>query len=356
MRKILILVSVVTWLGVAVYAVADVAVSDSTVRSNTDSIKTYTQNTKDYIGSNTAANGGTVNQNLGKNNATTYSDHGVTVKDVGSVRANQVKQMDIMQGDRKKTEDGAGANDPKLKPLDPKDRDYLNTKANATTYSGSGNNYANTANLPSSYCSDISVTTNNGVNTYACTGTAGFKGAKSSSDSIDARKKLIVDFSSATKDQILVEIEKSSELYAQRVAIFQAMAQEAYARTTLRYEKIQQFLDDIKNSTDPKDIFDLQARVQAEQVMLQNEQNQLLALSQLQQSEKDMYEQRKVELNNFRKKPESSKNSADFAAKNAIVDAGVIALNTGLLAATDTTGVATVLTAGAAATLLALQF
>lgn len=356
MRKILIFASVAVWSGIAAYAVADVAVSDSKVQSNTGDIKTNTSDIKTYIGQNTSANGGSVNENLGKNNGVEYTANGVTVKDTGSVRANLVKQMDIMQGNRKKTEDGSGTNDPKLKPLDPADRDYLNTKPDNTAYSGSSGKYATAANLPSSYCSDITVTTTNGVNTYSCSGTAGFKGAKSSSDSVGARKKLIVDFSTASKDEILVEIEKSSELYAQRVAIYQAMAQEAYARTTLRYEKIQQFLDDIKNSTDPKAIFDLQARVQAEQVMLQNEQNQLLALSQLQQSERDMYEQRKVELNNFRKKPDASKNSADYVAKNAIVDAGVTALNTGLLAATNTAGVTTALTAGAATAMLALQF
>lgn len=346
MRKLLITATVAVWSGVAAYSVADVAVHDSQVKSDTSAIKTNTDDLKEYVGANVDENGGSVNENLGKNNSTTYDEYGVTVEDKGSVRANQVKLMDIFQGNRKKTEDGTGTDDPKLKPLDPKDRDYLNTKPNDTAYSGDDNKYATAATLPSKYCSDIEESTTDGVTTYQCSGTSGFKGAKSASDSTEARKKLVVDFSTGTDNEIIKESEKAAELYAQRIAIHQAMAQEAYARTTLRYEKIQQFLDDIKNATDPKAIFDLQARVQAEQAMLQNEQNQLLALSQMQQSERDMYEQKKIEINKFRKQPDPNKNSPGYASKVAIVDAGVTALNASLIAAEDMTTVKTALGVG----------
>lgn len=356
MRKILIPACVVVWSSVAVYAVADVAVYDSTVKTAVDDVKTAvtTADTNITGAVNTADTNITnaVNkQSSGANNGTytptgTVDAHGAI--EHGGLRANQVRQMDLMMGDRDKIKAGTV-----LAPLAAKDRDYLNLPPNSTTYSGSGSSYAASVNLPSKYCTDITVTaaTSTTPASYACTGTAGFKGSTVGGNAIDsaaARKNLIVDFSGATKNAILEESAKASELYAQRIAIYQAMAQEAYYRTTSRYTKLQDILDDIKNSKEPKEILDLQARFQSEQVMLQNEQNQLLALGQLQQSERDMYEQKKIELNSFRKNHADDKNSATYTAGKIAATAGITLMNTGLMAAGDSTTVNTVL-AGAGA-------
>lgn len=359
MRKILIPACVVVWSSVAVYAVADVAVYDSTVKTAVDNVKAAVSDADTHI--TDAVNAADTNitnavnkQASGANDGTytptgAVSDHGAT--EHGSLRANQVRQMDLMQGDRDKTKAGTV-----LEPLAAKDRDYLNLTPDSTTYSGSGSSYATSVNLPSKYCTDITVTaaTSTTPASYACTGTAGFKGSTGSTvggnaiDSTAARKNLIVDFSGATNNAILEESAKASELYAQRIAIYQAMAQEAYYRTTSRYTKLQDILDDIKNSKEPKEILDLQARFQSEQVMLQNEQNQLLALGQLQQSERDMYEQKKIELNNFRKAHADDKNSSSYSTGKVAAITGVTVMNTALIAASDSATVNTVL-AGAGA-------
>lgn len=68
-------------------------------------------------------------------------------------------------------------------------------------------------------------------------------------------------------------------------AINRASAEEAYASASQRFEDIQVLLDKVNSAPDAKDIADLQARIQAEQVMLQNEANKLAALEQLSQAQ-----------------------------------------------------------------------
>lgn len=277
---------------------ADVAVKDQTVKGAVDTV----DNTlKDQLG------GGSLS-----------GSHGAA--DKGSVRANQVKQMELSMGDRKKDQGS-------LKPLDPKDRDYLNNKPGNTTYSGSSG-YATAAQLPNSYCKlgDVDATNN------TCTG--GYKGAKSSSDSAQIRKDSRIDYSgSASLNDIKADTEKAIEHNAHQIAIYQAMAQEAYARTQVRYKNIQDMLDDIKNSKEPKEVLDLQARIQAEQAMLLNEQNQLLALGQLQQSQRDMHAQRMYDLQSFRRKHNTAKNSTPTTSAKTAAQAAIVAANAALAAA-----------------------
>lgn len=80
-----------------------------------------------------------------------------------------------------------------------------------------------------------------------------------------------------------------------QAALNRALGEESYKQTSQRIESIQQLLDKVNAAPDQKDILDLQARIQAEQVMLQNEQNKLAALAQLQQSQRDIARQQAAE-------------------------------------------------------------
>jgi type IV secretion system protein VirB5 len=68
-------------------------------------------------------------------------------------------------------------------------------------------------------------------------------------------------------------------------AMLQMMTRQALARTSGRFAAIQQLIDAISGASDQKAILDLQARIQAEQGMLQNESTKLQVLYQLSQAE-----------------------------------------------------------------------
>ena len=68
------------------------------------------------------------------------------------------------------------------------------------------------------------------------------------------------------------------------VAMLQMMTRQALARTSGRFAAIQQLIDAIAGASDQKAILDLQARIQAEQGMLQNESTKLQVLYQLSQA------------------------------------------------------------------------
>jgi type IV secretion system protein VirB5 len=66
----------------------------------------------------------------------------------------------------------------------------------------------------------------------------------------------------------------------QSVALLQALAQDALMNASGRFAAIQQLINAIPAATDQKGILDLQARISAEQGMLQNEQTKLQVLFQ----------------------------------------------------------------------------
>lgn len=68
-------------------------------------------------------------------------------------------------------------------------------------------------------------------------------------------------------------------------AMLQVMTREALARTSNRFAAIQQLIDAISGAGDQKAILDLQARIQAEQGMLQNESTKIQVLYQASQAE-----------------------------------------------------------------------
>ncbi len=76
----------------------------------------------------------------------------------------------------------------------------------------------------------------------------------------------------------------------------QAVGQSAYQTASERFPLLQQFIDKIRAAGDAKAIMDLQARIAAEQVMLQNEAIKLQAASQLQQAQAMAAQQMRSEM------------------------------------------------------------
>ena len=79
------------------------------------------------------------------------------------------------------------------------------------------------------------------------------------------------------------------------VALLQALTQEALANSSSRFSSIQQLIQAIPTATDQKSILDLQARIGAEQGMLQNEQTKLQTLYQAATAQSALLQQREHE-------------------------------------------------------------
>ena len=75
-------------------------------------------------------------------------------------------------------------------------------------------------------------------------------------------------------------------------ALLQVAAQQAYATTSNRFASVQQLIGAIPTAADQKGILDLQARISAEQGMLQNDQTKLQVLFQLVQAQELARKQR----------------------------------------------------------------
>lgn len=81
--------------------------------------------------------------------------------------------------------------------------------------------------------------------------------------------------------------ERASVTAARRsVALLQALASEALSNSSARFASLQQLIDAMPGATDEKGILELQARINAEQGMLQNEQTKLQALYRAADSER----------------------------------------------------------------------
>lgn len=98
---------------------------------------------------------------------------------------------------------------------------------------------------------------------------------------------------------------KAFEQVAKQAAINRAGAEEAYKTASQRFNDIQVLLDKVNAAPDAKDIADLQGRIQAEQVMMQNEANKLQMLAQLASAQKDLQNQqaREIGMNALRGSP-----------------------------------------------------
>lgn len=80
-----------------------------------------------------------------------------------------------------------------------------------------------------------------------------------------------------------------------KVAQDKAFASDAYAAAQRRLDNIQALMGQIDNTSDAKQIFELQARMQAENAMIQNEQTKLIMFKMMADSEDKLIAQQKRE-------------------------------------------------------------
>jgi type IV secretion system protein VirB5 len=92
-----------------------------------------------------------------------------------------------------------------------------------------------------------------------------------------------------TEVRALLETERHS------TALRQVVTRAALENTSNRFQSIQQLINAIATATDQKAVLDLQARIQAELGMLQNEQTKLQILQQVSQAEQSVQQQREWE-------------------------------------------------------------
>jgi type IV secretion system protein VirB5 len=88
------------------------------------------------------------------------------------------------------------------------------------------------------------------------------------------------------------ELRQIVEQGRQSAALLNGMTQNAYQSTSQRFSALQVLIDRIASAQDPKAIQDLQARIQAEQNMLTNEQTKLQSLYQIARAEEAAQQQR----------------------------------------------------------------
>jgi len=88
------------------------------------------------------------------------------------------------------------------------------------------------------------------------------------------------------------ELRQIVEQGRQSAAMLNGMTQSAYQNTSQRFSALQQMIDRIASAQDPKAVQDLQARIQAEQNMLTNEQTKLQSLYQMARAEESAHQQR----------------------------------------------------------------
>jgi type IV secretion system protein VirB5 len=79
-------------------------------------------------------------------------------------------------------------------------------------------------------------------------------------------------------------------------AMFQVTSRRALEVSSARFSSLQQLINAIPTATDAKAVMDLQARIAAEQLMLQNEQTKLMVLQQAMEAEERARRQRAGEL------------------------------------------------------------
>jgi len=81
-----------------------------------------------------------------------------------------------------------------------------------------------------------------------------------------------------------------------QAAMNRGLGEAGFSAASARIDAIQTLLDKVNDAPDGKDIADLQARIQAEQTMVQNENVKLALLVQLQQAQRDIQAQQAGEI------------------------------------------------------------
>jgi len=93
----------------------------------------------------------------------------------------------------------------------------------------------------------------------------------------------------SAKDQLHIDDMRHS------VASLQALSRQALGETSERFNGLQELITAIGRASDPKDVMDLQARIQAEQVMLANDEIKVRTIFQSVQAEEDAQHMRRDE-------------------------------------------------------------
>jgi type IV secretion system protein VirB5 len=103
----------------------------------------------------------------------------------------------------------------------------------------------------------------------------------------------------STQQLAALPADEQSQIAAARrsVALQQALTQQALANSSSRFGSMQQLISAIGSTSDPKGILELQARISAEQGMLQNEQTKLQVLYQAAQAQAMAADERAREQN-----------------------------------------------------------
>jgi len=81
-----------------------------------------------------------------------------------------------------------------------------------------------------------------------------------------------------------------------QAAMNRGLGEAGFSAASARIDAIQTLLDKVNGAPDQKDIQDLQARIQAEQTMVQNENVKLALMTQLQQAQRDIEAQQSREI------------------------------------------------------------
>jgi type IV secretion system protein VirB5 len=86
-----------------------------------------------------------------------------------------------------------------------------------------------------------------------------------------------------------LSVNEQAQLTADRnsAALLQAMTREALSTTSARFASLQELINEIPKATDEKGSLDLEARIGAEEAMLQNDQEKLGALFELARSQRE---------------------------------------------------------------------
>jgi type IV secretion system protein VirB5 len=117
---------------------------------------------------------------------------------------------------------------------------------------------------------------------------SGYSGLSSQVQSIMSANRVL---SATQMDALSPDLRQIVDKGRQSSAMLNGMSQSAYQNTSQRFSALQRLIDAIGRTNDPKAIQELQARIQAEQNMLTNEQTKLQSLYQVAQSEELMRRQ-----------------------------------------------------------------
>lgn len=118
---------------------------------------------------------------------------------------------------------------------------------------------------------------------------AGYAGLANQVQSIMRANSIL---SGTQMEALSPELRQIVEQGRQSAALLNGMTQSAYQNTSQRFSALQLLISRIASAQDPKAIQDLQARIQAEQNMLTNEQTKLQSLYQIARAEEAAQQQR----------------------------------------------------------------